>query len=39
MEKKLQDAELKVMKVMNVIWREQPVRAARVVEVMKQQTG
>ena len=36
MEKKLQDAELKVM---NVIWREQPVRAARVVEVMKQQTG
>ena len=36
MEKKLQDAELKVM---NVIWREQPVRAARVVEVMKEQTG
>ena len=36
MEKKLQDSELKVM---NVIWREQPVRAARVVEVMKEQTG
>ena len=36
MEKKLQDAELKVM---NVIWREQPVRAARIVEVMKEQTG
>ena len=36
MEKKLQDAELKVM---NVIWREQPVRAARVVEVLAEQTG
>lgn len=36
MDKRLQDAELKVM---NVIWREQPVRATRVVEVMKEQTG
>ena len=36
MEKKLQDAELKVM---NVIWQEQPVRAARVVEVMTERTG
>ena len=36
MKKKLQDAELKVM---NVIWREQPVRASRVAEIMAGETG
>lgn len=36
MEKKLQDSELKVM---NVIWREQPVKAARIVEILKEETG
>lgn len=36
MEKKLQDSELKVM---NVIWKEQPVRAKRIVEVLSAETG
>ena len=36
MEKKLQDAELKVM---NVIWREQPVKASEVVKILAGQTG
>lgn len=36
MEKKLQDSELKVM---NVIWREQPVRAKRIVEALAEETG
>ena len=36
MKKRLQDAELKVM---NVIWREQPVRASRVAEVVGGETG
>ncbi|MBQ4369433.1 MAG: BlaI/MecI/CopY family transcriptional regulator, partial [Oscillospiraceae bacterium] len=34
--KKLQDSEIKVM---NVIWREQPVQAKRVAEIMKEETG
>ena len=36
MSKKLQDSELKVM---NVIWREQPVPAARVAEILKGDIG
>ncbi len=36
MEKKLQDAELKVM---NVIWREQPVKASVVVKILAGETG
>ena len=36
MNRKLQDAELKVM---NVIWREQPVRASRMAEIMAGETG
>jgi len=36
MRKKLQDSELKVM---NVIWREQPVPAARVAELLKSEIG
>ena len=36
MEKRLQDAELKVM---NVIWKEQPVRARRIVEALAAETG
>ncbi len=35
-EKKLQDSEIKVM---NVIWREQPVQAKRVAEILKEETG
>ena len=36
MAKKLQDAELKVM---NVIWREQPVKASQIVKVLAGETG
>ena len=36
MEKKLQDAELKVM---NVIWREQPVKASKIVKILAGETG
>ncbi len=36
MDHKLQDSELKVM---NVIWREQPVRAKRIVEVLSKDIG
>ena len=36
MEKRLQDAELKVM---NVVWKEQPVRARRIVEALAEETG
>jgi len=34
--KKLQDSEIKVM---NVVWREQPVQARQVAEIMKAETG
>ena len=34
--KRLQEAELKVM---NVIWREQPVRASRIAEIVGGETG
>ena len=36
MEKKLQDAELKVM---HVIWREEPVKASRIVKILAGETG
>ena len=36
MAKKLQDAELKVM---HVIWREQPVKASQIVKVLAGETG
>ena len=36
MEKKLQEAELKVM---NAIWREEPVMARRIVDLMKEENG
>lgn len=36
MDKKLQDSELKVM---HVIWQEQPVRAKRIVEALAEETG
>lgn len=36
MEQKLQDSELKVM---HVIWREQPVKASRVAEILKAEIG
>ena len=36
LKKKLQDSELKVM---NVIWREQPVKASQVVKILAGETG
>lgn len=36
MEKTLQDSEIRVM---NVIWREQPVKAAKIAEILKDKIG
>ena len=36
MKKKLQEAELKVM---NAIWREEPVKARRIVDLMQEENG